>query len=89
MPNMLDDGFIDQAGFVHQVASTPVNLDYQLQAAVSNAIATASVTQLFTCTVSVSAYSANSYALVQVLMQRLTNMGYTSSLSGSTLTVNW
>lgn len=89
MPNMVSDGFLDQAGFIRQVALTPTNLQNQMDNAVSNAIGNAAVQQLFTCTVSVSAYSANSYALVIVLMERLTNMGYTSSLSTSTLTINW
>lgn len=89
MPNMLDDGFIDQAQFIHYVASTPSNLQYQLDAAVSNAIATAAVGGLFNCSVNVAAYSANSYNLVQLYMKRLTDMGYTSSLATSTLTVNW
>lgn len=89
MPNMVDDGFIDQAQFVHYVASTPSNLQYQLDNAVSSAISGASVQGLFTCTVNVAAYSANSYNLVQLYMKRLTDMGYTSSLATSTLTVNW
>ena len=89
MPNMLDDGFIDQAQFVHYVASTPSNLQYQLDGAVSNAIATAAISGLFTCNVNVASYSANNYNLVQLYMKRLTDMGYTSSLATSTLTVNW
>ena len=89
MPNMVSDGFIDQAQFVHTVATTPANLDYQLQVAVSNAIASAAIQGLLTATCSVSAYSANSYALVILMIERLVNMGYTASLSGSTLTINW
>ena len=91
MPNMLDDGFLDQAQFVHYVAVTPPNLDYQLQNAIANAIgaAVAPGTGVLTCTVNVSPYSANSYALVQLMIKRLVDMGYTASLSGSTLTVNW
>lgn len=86
MPNMVSDGFIDQAQFVHTVANTPVNSDYQLGNAVANAIGNAAVQNLFTITVNVSSYSTT---LVQLMMERLTNMGYTSSLSGTTLTVNW
>ena len=89
MPNMLDDGFIDQAQFVHYVASTPSNLQYQLDNAVAGAVGTAAIAGLFTCTINVAAYSGNNYDLVQRYMKRLTDMGYTSSLSTSTLTVNW
>lgn len=91
MPNMLDDGFLDQSQFIHYVSVTPPNLDYQLQNAVSNAIGNAAApgTGVLTCTVNVSAYSANNYALVQLMIKRLVDMGYTASLSGSTLTVNW
>lgn len=86
MPNMLDDGFLDQAYFVNHVATTSANADYQLQSAVSNAIATAAVGGALTVNANVAAYSNT---LVQLLMKRLTDMGYTSSLSGTTLTVNW
>lgn len=89
MPNMLDDGFLDQAFFMRLVSNTPSNLNYQLDNAVSSAIGTAALQGLFTTTVNMSAYSANSYALVQWYMTRLTNMGYTSSLNSSTLTINW
>lgn len=89
MPNMVDDGFIDQAFFVRMVASAPSNLQYQLDNAVSTAIGNAAVSGLFTITANISAYSANNYALVQTYMTRLTNMGYTSSLNGNTLTINW
>lgn len=86
MPNMIDDGFLDQAQFVHQVALLPGNTDYGIQNAVSNAIGTAAVNGLFTCTVGVAAYSAT---LIQSIIKRLIDMGYTSTLSGTTLTVNW
>lgn len=86
MPNMIDDGFFDQAQFMHQVSLLPGNSDFAIQNAISNAIGTAAVAGNLTCTVSVAAYTA---ALIQATMQRLTNMGYTFSLSGSTLTVNW
>jgi hypothetical protein len=86
MPNMLDDGFLDQAQFVHQVALIPGNADYGIQNAVGTAIGNAAVSGLFTCTVNVSAYSAT---LIQLIIKRLIDMGYTSTLSGTTLTVNW
>ena len=86
MPNMVSDGFIDQAQFVHMVALIPGNADYGIQNAIANAIGNAAVNGLFTCTVSVSAYSST---LIQLMIERLVNMGYTSTLSGTTLTVNW
>lgn len=88
MPNMLDDGFLDQAYFMNHVSTTPPNSDYQLQNAVANAIGTAAVagTGVTTCTVNVAAYSGT---LIQLLMKRLVDMGYTTSLSSTTLTVNW
>lgn len=90
MANMLDDGFIDEQIFVHAVATTPVpNLQYQLDSLVSGAISTAAVQGLLTITVNVSAYSANSYDLVIRYIKRLVDMGYTASLSTSTLTVTW
>lgn len=90
MPMMASDGFIDQAQFMRTVANTPSNLQYQLDNAVSGAIGTAAVGGLFTIAVSVAAYSANNYALVQILIERLINMGYTTAtLATSTLTVTW
>ena len=86
MPMMVADGFIDPQQFVHQVALLPGNADFGLQSVVSAAIAAAAITGVFSCGVSVSAYSAT---LIQLLMERLVNMGYTSTLSGTTLTVNW
>jgi hypothetical protein len=89
MPNMVSDGFLDQAQFIHTVATTPANLDYQFQNAVANAIGTAALQGLLTTTVNVSAYTANSNALIILMIERLVNMGYTASLSSTTLTVSW
>lgn len=90
MGNMVSDGFIDQAFFVRQVASTPIpNLSYALENAVGGAVGNAAVLGLFTTSLSVSAYSANGYWLVQQMIERLINMGYTATLATSTLTINW
>jgi hypothetical protein len=89
MPMMEGDGFLDTVKFVNTVANNPTVLDFALQNLVSSAIATAALLGNFTCTVNVSAYSANSYDLVNRLIQRLVNLGYTASLATSTLTVNW
>jgi len=86
MPNILDDGLLDQAWVSRKFSDLPTNSDFLLQSAVGSAINTASATGAYTCTVATASY-AN--ALVQALMQRLVNMGYTTSLSGTTLTVNW
>jgi hypothetical protein len=86
MPMMESDGLLDQAWVMREISLAPGNADYGLQNVVSNAISNAAVTGAQTCTVATAAY-AN--ALVQLMIQRLVNMGYTATLSGTTLTVNW
>lgn len=99
MPNIVGDSFLDEAEFATAASSTPVNLQYQLDNAVAGAITTqallgAGATR--SCTVSVAAYTAANVNdptqkndLINRVIQRLTNLGYTASLSGTTLTVNW
>lgn len=99
MPNILGDSFIDEAEFATAASSTPVNLQYQLDNAVAGAISTQALLGAGTArsaTVSVAAYTAanpndatQKNDLILRVMQRLTNLGYTSSLSGTTLTINW
>ena len=86
MPMMVADGFLDQAFFVRLVSLSPGNSDYALQNAVASAIGNASVAGNQSCTVATAAYTT---ALVQLMIERLVNMGYTATLSGTTLTVNW
>ena len=87
MPNMLDDGFLDQAVFVRQVSLLPGNSDYALQNAVSNGIGNAAVAGQFTATINISAYATT---LVQLMVERLVNMGYnTPTLTSTTITVSW
>jgi sulfite reductase beta subunit-like hemoprotein len=86
MPMMESDGLLDQAWVMREISLAPGNADYGLQNVVSNAISSAAVAGAQTCTVATAAY-AN--ALVQQIIQRLVNMGYTATLSGTTLTVNW
>ena len=86
MPNMIVDGLIKEAITLHQVSLLPTNSDYNLQAVVQTAITTAALQGFFTCTVATAAYSTT---LVQLLIKRLVDMGYTATLSGTTLTVNW
>lgn len=92
MPNLTGDGFLDEAIYATTASSTPVNLDYQLQNAVAGAVATQALLgagSARTTTVSVASYTANSNDLIQRMIQRLVNLGYTASLAGTTLTINW
>lgn len=86
MPNMIDDGFLVQAIVAQAAAKIPSNSDFLLQAACSTAIMTAANIGLSTCTVVADAYAT---ALIQAMIQRLVNMGYTASVSGTVITVNW
>ncbi len=100
MPNIMNsDGFIDEAIWASTVSSMPVNKDAQFQNAISNAICSQAILGSGTarsCTVSVSSYTAANTAdstqandLINRAIQRLINLGYTASLSGTTLTINW
>lgn len=99
MPNMSGDGFIDPAQVPGAMSSTPVNLENQLQNSVEVAIAAQAILGAGTarsCTVNVAAYTAANVNdatqkndLINRVIQRLTNLGYTSSLAGTTLTINW
>jgi hypothetical protein len=89
MANMTGDGFIDPTQFTTIVSNTPANADYQLNNAIAGAISAQAILgsgSAHTVTVNVAAY-ANT--LVQLMIQRLINLGYTSTLSGTTLTVTW
>jgi hypothetical protein len=86
MPNMDSDGLIDEAILVHRFSDNYTNPDFNLQNAVATAIANAAATGVYTTTVATAAY-AN--VLVQLMIKRLVDMGYTATLSGTTLTVNW
>ena len=86
MPNMLADGLLKEAITLHAVSLLPNNSDFNLQAVVQQAVTTAALQGFFTCTVAMAAYAT---VLVQLLIKRLVDMGYTATLSGTTLTVNW
>lgn len=86
MPNMLDDGLIDQATLCHSFSSLPTNPDFLLQSAVSSAINTACAAGAFTASFNAS---ATAQAIRELMIQRLVNMGYTASISGTTITANW
>ena len=83
---MSGDGLLDPAFVMRLISLVPGNLDFALQNAVSMAISSAAVGGAQTCTVATAAYTN---ALVQIMIERLVNMGYTATLSGTTLTVNW
>jgi hypothetical protein len=96
MPMMVGDGLLDQAFVLRAVSLVPGNLDFGLQTVVSAAINAAAITGALTCTVSVAAYTASNSMdssqkndLINRMIERLVNMGYTATLSGTTLTVNW
>ena len=86
MSTQMDDGFLEPAWVVRQCSLIPGNADFGLQNLVSSTVTNAACTGAFTCTVAIGAYVN---ALVLILMERLNNCGYTCSLSGTTLTVNW
>ena len=87
MPNMVSDGLIDQAQLIVKISQSPTNSDYNLQGMVSNAITTAALTGASsTPAITISAYAT---ALVQIMVQRLVNMGYAATLTSTTLTVSW
>lgn len=99
MPNIIGDSFLDEAEFATAASSTPVNLQYQMDSAVAAAITTQSLLgagAARTCTVAVAAYTAanandatQKNDLINRMIQRLINLGYTATLSGTTLTINW
>ena len=96
MPNILDDGLLDQATVCHVFSTMPTNPDFMLQAVIGAAINTACALGNLTCSVSVASYTAANANdasqrndLIQRIIERLVNMGYTATLSGTTLTVNW
>jgi hypothetical protein len=90
---------MDEALYATEASSIPVNLDKQLQNAVAGAISTQALLgagNARTCTVSVASYTAanandptQKNDLINRVIERLINLGYTASLSGTTLTVNW
>lgn len=84
-----NDGFLLPVKFLNTVAANSAALDFALCNAVAQAVANAALLGNTTCTVSVASYTANNYDLVNRLIQRLYDLGYTASLSTSTLTVNW
>lgn len=86
MPNMLDDGLLPQASVSYWFSRNQNNVDFLLQSAVAYAINAACATGAFTCTVVAAAYAQVNR---EAMIQRLVNMGFTASISGTTITVTW
>ncbi len=90
MPNMIVDNLLIDAQTIHYVSATSLktaNADFALQNAVQAAINTAALTGAFTATLSVAAYDNT---LIQLLIERLINVGYVSAvLTSTTLVITW
>jgi hypothetical protein len=81
----LTGGVICQSQVARQYAGA-VSTDVELQLDAAAAINTAIESSLYTTTLSVSGESS---ADIQTLMSVLQALGYTVSLSSTTLTINW
>lgn len=79
-------GIYCQAGIARSLSAQIGGGDVALQLLVDNAVNTAIAAGLFTCTASMAGQSAQN---IQVNMNMLSGMGYTVSLSGTTLTLKW
>lgn len=86
MPNMLDDGLLDQAFVANLFSKQPANADFLLQSSISSAINTACAAGAFTASFNAS---GSPQALRELMVQRLVNMGYAASISGTTITATW
>lgn len=85
MPNY-SESLISNARAAHDASSTGTSAQTALVILAERAIAAACGTNAFTCTISVSgATSAN----LQYILENLHTCGYTTSISGTTLTINW
>lgn len=83
---VLIPGLYPEAQTARSLASLKGGGDIPIQIAVNSAINTAINSGLFSCTASMSGYSA---AQIQDNMNLLSQMGYTVSLSSTTLTLTW
>jgi hypothetical protein len=77
---------ISSARAAHDASTTGTSTQTALLVLVMKAILTATGTPAFTCTASVSGASTTD---LQFLLEVLHTSGYTTSISGTTLTVNW
>jgi len=77
---------ISSARCAHDLASTGLSTQSALVILVMKAILTACGTPAFTCTASISGVTTVD---LQYLLEVLHTSGYNTSISGTTLTVNW
>lgn len=70
----------------HDASTTGTSAQTTLLLTVSQAILTACASGAFTCTASVSGATSNN---LSYLLENLNAAGYTTSISSTTLTVNW
>lgn len=78
--------FLPHAQVVRNLATTPDGENSEIQAAVSAVLNTAIGNGLFTTTLSMVGYVSQE---IQNTMNLLQALGYTVSLSGTTLTISW
>lgn len=79
-------GIYCQAAKARELSSLTNTSDVPVQVAIDNAINTAIAAGLYTCTASMSGFTAFN---IQTNMRMLSDMGYNVTLSGTTLTVRW
>jgi hypothetical protein len=79
-------GILSQSQIARMYSSTPTATNIVIELAIDNAINVAIGNGLFTCTYSVSGKSAID---IQNSMNMLKQLGYTATLSGTTLTISW
>lgn len=79
--------YFSNAQSVREACAGTYKTEYALAAAIIAALATAVAgTETFTTTVSVSGYSAQD---IQNVLQSFRNQNFTTSISGTTLTISW
>lgn len=84
---MAMDFVFNNAQSLREVCAGGYKTETALQAAVIAAMAVAAAAQqTYTCTVSVSGYTGQD---VQNIMRVLSDMNFTVTLSGSTLSISW
>lgn len=81
-----NDGLIPSAVAAHEASTDHAGTQTTLMSLAAADIAAATSAGNYTCTVSVSEQTSND---IQYLMEALHGLGYTISLSGTTLTVSW
>ena len=86
MANVSFGEIAPSAGARSMAAGYASGNEIALHAAIASAINTAIASNLYTCTVACSGYSAQS---IENQMSLCSGLGYTASYSGTTLTLSW